>query len=162
MNVAALWNSICEKGYLVRKQEQDGLKMWQPLKNHFSCYEISGHEIDYPQINDKIFELSHDVDYLFEDTDHNAVTININGTLLTNSKESDHFVIQHLRIPKMLDYRLPLVKILQIAYNVGQASAEFEKDTYHEDVKKFYNDNRLSEINSFIDKEISLKSIVKV
>lgn len=148
MDVENLWNHVLNHGYTVRKNGLNGLEEWQPLKNLYSTYEI-GTTKNVP-INEKIKGLVQKVNYACQDKDHNDVTIEICDIKLTNSKETDHFIIQHLRIPTMLDFTLPLVKILQIAYNAGQVKAEIEKDTYHQKIVKFYEENKLSDLTTFV------------
>lgn len=160
MNVQSLWNHVLNAGYVVRKTKCDGLKMWQPFKDFYSGYEIEGYETNFPSVNAKIRELSKEVNYKSEDIDHNNVTINIGKTKLTNSKETDHFIIQHFRVPEASNYKLPLVKILQIAFNAGQAKAEFENNTYNEEIVNFYKTNKLSEVTSFISPEVASKTII--
>ena len=158
MNAQSLWNHVSNVGYVVRKNGFDGLKMWQPFKDFYSQYEIAGYE-QYVPINENIKQLTKQINYFSEDVNHEDVVIKINNIEVYNSNETDHFIIQHFRIPSMMN-RLPLVKILQIAYNVGQARAEFEKETYNGDIRKFYTENKLSEISTFIPQEISRYDIV--
>ena len=148
MDVPLLWLHLVNVGYIVRKNGYDGLQMWQPFKELYSKYSSETFEI-----SDKIKKLSNDLSYTHDET-HEDVTIKISNSILTNSKEQDHFIIQHFRIPIMLDHKLPLVKLLQIAYNVGQAKAEFEKGTYSEEITSFYKKNNLSELSTFVYQNI--------
>ena len=92
-------------------------------------------------------------------TEGHCVTIKINDIVLTNSKSVDHFIIQHLRIPTMLNYKLPLIKILQLAYNAGHVKSEFEKGTYHKDIAKFYHEHKLSEISTYLPSDVTDKLV---
>lgn len=159
MDLESLWKFVITVGYTVRKNGCNGFEMWQPLKNYFSQYEISGFRDSFSPINQKIKQLAERVRYMAHDKNHQDVEIMIYNTRLNNSKETDHFIVQHFRIP-MMSSSLPLVKILQLAYNIGQASAEFERGTYSEDIINFYKKNYLSDISTFIPSDLKNKSIV--
>jgi hypothetical protein len=161
MQVNELWNHVMRVGYTVRKNNCNGLYMWQPLKELYSKYEIEG----YPKgvkVNDRISKLSREVRYTSKDKAHENVTIMINSTQLENSAEAEHFIIQHFRIPITQEYKLQLVKVLQIAYNVGQAKAEFERGSaYNSEIESFYKKNRLGELSTFVLEEIGKGTIVQ-
>jgi hypothetical protein len=53
-----------------------------------------------------------------------------------------------------------LVKLLQIAHNVGQVESEIAKRTYSDEIVKFYNANNLGYINTFVGDKYA-KTIVK-
>jgi hypothetical protein len=160
MIVKDLWQHVLDIGYITRKTGCDGLQMWQPLKNFYSKYEIKSNnsENEVP-VNDTIKKLSEQVKYTAHDQNHDNVDVKINDTQLKNSKETDHFIIQHIRIPMTTSFKLPLVKLLQIAYNVGQAKAEFEKNTYNEGIKYFYKEHKLSDITTFVSEEVANSQI---
>jgi hypothetical protein len=132
------------------------MQMWQPLKNMYSNYKL---DTDI-QLNDSFVELTTKVHYNANDTNHEDVTIMINGSSLVNKNETDHFIIQHFRIPTMVKSPLPLVKLLQIAYNIGQAKAEFEKKTYDDRVISFYKEHKLDSLNTYIDRSLFDKPII--
>lgn len=145
MDILNLWDHLVNVGYIVRKNGYDGLKMWQPFKDMYSkCNTLIF------DVNDNVIKLSQELKYTPHDTNHENATIKIHHTLFINSKDTDHFIIQHFRIPIMLDYKLSLVKLLQIAYNVGQAKGEFEKGTYNDEIVDYYQNNKLCELPTFI------------
>lgn len=91
--------------------------------------------------------------YVFTDiTNHSDVNLIINNTHFDNTNESHHFIIQHFRIPKLEKYCLSFVKVLQIAYNIGQARAVFEKENiYGVAFQKYYETHRLGQIDTYIN-----------
>jgi hypothetical protein len=59
----------------------------------------------------------------------------------------NHFFLQTIRIPK--NNPCTLLRICQIGYNLGQLSKHL--DEFSEEAKKFYTDNNLQDISSYID-----------
>ena len=51
--------------------------------------------------------------------------------------ENYHFVLQLVRIPK--NNKLSLLRLCQIAYNIGQFTADYYKSCYTDKVKKAFN-----------------------
>jgi len=148
MDILCLWKSLVDDGYKVRKDRLDGRKMWQSYREHYSKMYQNEENLN---TNIKIFNLSQEGSYSSYDKDHEVVSIKIGDDLLLNDKETDHFIVQHFRIPIMFGHKIPLLKLLQIAYNVGQAKAEFERGTYSEGVVKYYKDNKLGELSTYIE-----------
>jgi len=159
MDLQSLWLLMSNIGYVVRKSGCNGLEMWQPFKDFYSKYEVA----DFPggvPLNESIKKLAQVIHYVNKDEKHDEVTITIASNVLHNSRDTDHFLIQHFRIPIMQKYTLPLVKILQIAYNVGQARAEIEKGTYSKAINNFYIENKLDDPSTYLDKAILAKGLV--
>ena len=64
--------------------------------------------------------------------------------------ERQHYLLQHGRII----YKNPdgsVVRLLQIAYNIGQFKVEVRRKPYTEEQMKYYRDNKLDDIWSYID-----------
>lgn len=77
-------------------------------------------------------------------------TFNYDGITLHNKKEINHFFIQHFRIPKLMNYEVSVLKLLQIAYNAGQFKAEREnKKSYSKKILNFYDKYNLDKISAF-------------
>lgn len=82
--------------------------------------------------------------------DHADSVVNIESFDVTNSIESEHFFVQHFRIPILEGMSLSECKIAQIAYNAGQFKAEREKGTYLQQVLDFYYHNKLGDFLTFV------------
>jgi hypothetical protein len=160
MKLIDLWNHVVEAGYNVRKSKCNGQNMWQPFKNLYSKYQVK----DQAKIivNNSIDDLIKQINYVKneDDSDHLNVNITVKNLLFENKIEIHHFIIQHFRIPLMEKNELSLVKLLQIAYNVGQAQSELENKTYDEHIIEFYNENKLNKLETFIDPNIANSDIV--
>jgi hypothetical protein len=63
--------------------------------------------------------------------------------------EHQHFFLQLIRIP--LKYPLDLRRLCQIAYNLGQLRAVYKDEIYTEEVKAYYEKNKLQKIESYVD-----------
>lgn len=158
IDIKSLWNHMKEIGFVVNSNNCNGLKMWQPLKKFYTnCQYDECKEI---KIDKEIKQLTSLIKYSSNDSDDESATIKIGNTTLKNTKQADHFVIQHFRIAKLHNYKLPLVKLLQIAYNAGQVESEIAKQTYSDEVVEFYKSNNLGYINTFVNNK-DTKAVVK-
>lgn len=148
MKINELWNNVIAFGYIVRMFGMDGLKMWQPIKERLNS---AG---DVPDVSfcPTIYTIAHDVNYNKHD-DHNGATVNIAGTEFLNTLETSHFLVQHFRIPTMVSEKRENIrtKLIQVAYNIGQAKAEIERGTYSSAVVEFYKSNKLNDITTFLN-----------
>lgn len=147
-----LFQSIIEYGRLVRANKLDGLESWNNIKGLFSnkttCSEskwkivrtIDG--IDTSDI-EKIYDYVHD-------------ELGMDGDDLDDKSNHDlwskkHFFLQLIRIVKN-NPTFSLVRLAQIAYNIGQLSNHIDLDAIFEgNPLIYYYSNRLNQINSYID-----------
>jgi len=169
MNINELWNSIIEYGYNIRKisiqTNNDfniGQKAWQLLKDNFSNYEF---EIDNKKHDklDCINELKGEYIKSEDDKDHENVIIKIENIILDNTKEHEHFFIQHYRISKTVDNKLSVQKLMQIAYNIGQYKATRDiNNKYDKEIIKYYEENNLDKIETYIDISKEIKIVKKI
>lgn len=65
--------------------------------------------------------------------------------------EQMHFFLQLIRIPKLNDCNI--IRLCQIAYNIGQYLADINDLIYTKEVKKYFKKNKLSDIKSYVDDE---------
>lgn len=156
-----LWMKFVDFGYNIRRQKLDGLQSWQPYKKEYSEYIFSNHK-EGILMKKKFINFLKSLSYHFTDSrEHNDVVIIFGIDIMDNKIETDHFIIQHFRIPKLENYKLSVVKFCQLAYNIGQTKAVFEfENVYDDSVKKFYYQNQLDSIETYfenIDDEIILK-----
>ncbi len=145
-----IWNEVKLIGYNVRIRDLNGLTEWQPLKVKYSVYVLAdGKKL---KVSNKICQLVSQY-YMVDmkDDDHVDSKIKINETILINSKDVDHFIIQHFRIPKMSDYNLSILKFAQIAYNAGQYEASKQQGVYDQIINDFYTENNLGLPETFLD-----------
>ena len=120
-----LWNELIDIGYTVRSQKQDGMAAWQPYKSKYANFNLEGYETGIP-IKESFVKLIESLNYKFNDViEQTDVKLVINGQIYDNTVETNHFLIQHFRIPKLEKYRLSVVKVLQLAYNIGQLKVVF-------------------------------------
>jgi hypothetical protein len=143
-------------GYKIRMNNKDGLAGWQSLKAKYTKCTFNGIFVPTTlSIKQSFKDLVQNVQYTVPagDTDHASPTIKIGNELLSNQKPEQHFLIQLFRIPVMGNYLLPIVKIMQIAYNLGQFQACVNQKKYTQEIVDFYRNNRLFDLNTFIDSE---------
>ena len=99
------------------------------------------------EIIDRAYRANH------RDVDHTEVTFTdpVRGlfVVLSNTVESEHFFIQHFRIPAMENYVLSEKKYAQIAYNAGQFLADRENGKYSQEIMDYYDLLCLGEWQTF-------------
>lgn len=87
----------------------------------------------------------------------------IGGIELVGKNLPDHFFTQLIRIPSLyydapgdmnniseIKY-IPFVKVIQIAYNIGQYSYEISKGTQDKTIVEFFNKHSLNRIETYVD-----------
>jgi hypothetical protein len=168
MNTNELWNSIVEYGYNVRKiiiQTNNGInigqKAWQLLKDDFSNYDFEMDSIKYEKL-DCINLLKGEYIKQDSDKDHELVQIKINDMTLNNTKEIDHFFIQHFRIAITVNNKLSVQKLMQIAYNVGQFKASRENNMYNSELVQYYDKNELDKLKTYISNSDKITVLKKI
>ena len=120
MDLQQLWKEYVNIGFSVRQSKENGLVAWQPHKAMFSTAEYASIKI---ALRHEIIQFINSLVYTNMDPELNDVVFKINGVSVNNTIETDHFLIQHFRIPILVNFELSLVKFLQLAYNVGQFKA---------------------------------------
>lgn len=140
-----VWSVFVHFGYQVRKGNLDGRAGWQLCKSFFK--DRFTQEIIV--INDQIKALV-DQYYTSAGEDDKDSSFNCLGVQLKNDVETQHFFIQHFRIPRLGNYKLTLLQLFQIAYNVGQFKAECEKNSYDPRIISFYQQHKLDQLSAFV------------
>ena len=163
-----LWNKTMDYGYEVRKSKKDGLESWQPLKKEYANYFIKGYDEGIP-VNESFNKIMKKIKYQIgsDEKEHTDVMVSI-GKETVDNLDKNHFFVQHFRIPVLEKNKLPVleknklsvVKVLQIAYNAGQYKAEAEKKNYPTTILEFYDENKLNDIETFIDPKIANMEIM--
>ena len=152
------WDEVKMIGYNTRINNEDGLKNWQPMKEKYKKYILDNNN-DIPiksiikKITDKYYKIGDDLD------EHTKSHFKIKDETVANEIERNHFFIQHFRIPILSNYKLSVLKFLQIAYNAGQYKAMNELEPYSENVNKFYKKYKLGEANRFVSNKYLRKNI---
>jgi hypothetical protein len=142
-----LWDQMVKHGYDVKSKDKDGLAEWQPYKKLYGTYFLDN--IDGIDIDNHIRYLCGKY-YKPGGKDDEESVFEYDDLKLENVVDINHFFVQHCRIPKLMDYKVSVLKLLQIAYNAGQFKAEREnKDSYDQKILDFYDDNDWININSF-------------
>ena len=144
-----LFNFTIEYGKFVRKFKLDGLKSWKKLKDilkdNEDCIENCEWELEASEIEAMY-------NYIYN-------TLGMKGEDSDDQKSADwekfHFFLQLARIPK--NNTISLTRICQIAYNIGQKSCE----TYSECAEKYFEENKLGELESYVENCNFVKSLPK-
>ena len=144
--IVDLWNEAFAVGLATRRAGKCGLSAWQPLKRKYSNLYSTCDLVNKPNIQ-HVMVRRYVVDR--DDTDHTNAKLAVGGRFLYNTVEIHHFVIQHVRIPTMMDFKLSVVKLCQIAYNAGQFAAVREAGGYDDTITAFYDEERLGDIATY-------------
>jgi hypothetical protein len=141
-----LWEITINYGYNTRKNKKDGLESWNYYKKL-----IPDCKIEWKDTSKNIYINLQDL----------GVNADDNETLsgMTREKwERHHYLIQHGRII----YNNPsgsLVRLLQIAYNIGQFRVELEKKIYPIEQLQYYILHELNKVTTYISDIILDKNI---
>lgn len=150
VSLQEVWTSVEKIGYQTRISKSNGLEAWRQIKNDFSTNPIIGKTVS------KILQTINEQCYHNQDSEHELVTFtflnNHQQTItLDNSIDSEHFFIQHFRIPIMLKYQLTYQKFAQIAYNAGQFRASRDMNCYSSDICLFYDKYQLNKYEIYVE-----------
>jgi len=130
-------------GREVRKSGKNGQELWQPIKKKY------GSNPTGVAIKTTFQELSKQHYFVpSTDTDHSTSVVRIDGGTLRNTDLPDHFLVQLFRIPCMEQYDVPIYKLLQMAFNIGQ----FLESEYDPSVVSFFNDNQLGQFDTYVNR----------
>jgi hypothetical protein len=145
LSMRGIWARMIDMGYNTRKTKANGLAIWQIHKA-----EYSRHSNTKIPLNPAFIDFVKKLNYRVTTEDHTDVILNIVGFQLDNRIETEHFFIQHFRIPIMENFELSFVKIAQLAYNIGQARAVMELEKYYNpELVQFYVKHKLDDIMTY-------------
>lgn len=139
-----LWESIIKYGYRTRISNLNGIKRWNLVKEIFPDYSI-----EWKNDTDKIYNDIINLGVVSTETSDNSGLSHIEW-------ERHHYLLQHGRII----HKNPegsLIRLLQIGFNIGQFKAENERKPYNDKLLKYYNDNNLDNISTYIEIKIDNK-----
>ena len=145
------FNKAILDGYDTRQKRANGLVGWQTYKAQFEKTVIAGFETGIP-VKQAILDLFRQVYQAdIDDKDHAKAKMIIGSVEMTNTIESNHFFIQHARIPLMAGNKISVLKLLQIAYNAGQFAAERESENvYDATILEFYDSSKLAQLATYV------------
>lgn len=152
-NILMLWEYMINVGYDVYHNKRNGYDEWQIWKSILSNMKLPNY--DNLDINQNIIKIIKD--HLIIKNDKNEYVdccfYTKQFNICNNEKEIYHFFIQMFRISLMSNYRLSLLKLLQIAYNIGQYNAARIKKEYIDDINNFFDEHNLGNLETFINKK---------
>ena len=146
-NLYKLFNKFIKFGFKVRSLKLNGLEEWRNKSKNLSEDNIVGNwkTSRVTANNEIIYGLDNIYDYVYN-------TLNMKGEdedTFNPHREEHHFLLQLVRLPKKNTCNKK--KIAQIGYNIGQFMACVGSGNYSSDAIKFFHDNKLTRLNSFID-----------
>jgi len=141
-----LWDTVILTGQTVRSSNSDGYQQWQPLKTLYEQITIVKFSVkeSHKEAVEKFLKPGNDL--------LNYVDCSINnGNFMVKNQDAGHFFVQLYRICLMEKFELSLVKLMQIAYNIGQFVASVKLGEYPDEVVDYFFQNRLDKIDTYID-----------
>ena len=150
-----LFSLVKNYGYIVRSNELHGLDSWNEIKSILSkirCDELVW-SMTLVNLENKQLDINGAYNYIYN-------TLQMKGEDDESEKsnpnwEKYHFFLQLVRIPKN-NRDCNLVRLCQIAYNLGQLSAVYDDEVYTPNVKHFYTINNLNEMNTYTNSSCSI------
>ena len=158
-----LFSLVKNYGYIVKSNELDGLKNWNAIKYYLSSISCDGLKwsIILKDLENKTLDINGAYNYIY-------TTLNMKGEdneeeIRNNNWEKFHFFLQLARIPKN-NKDCNLVRLCQIAYNLGQLSAVYNDVVYTRDVKQFFTINKLDKLSTYTRSScvISIKNLESI
>jgi hypothetical protein len=152
-----LFEAVVEYGKQVRQRKLNGFDMWGEIKTKFSdetgqCKWNIDRTINAELVSDldAIYNYIHDDLGMAGDDDKDIVE---EGDADYDAKhalwENRHFFLQLIRIAKKNE--CSLMRLMQVAYNVGQFQADLDNPIYTEKVKNFYDANKMGSLHSYVN-----------
>jgi hypothetical protein len=145
-------------GKIVRKNNLNGLDSWNKMKTLLLAIRCDClvWNIKLKKFNgDDITSIKDAYNYVQDDLGMRGED---NQTEKCNPNwEKFHFFLQLVRIP----YNNPdcnLVRLAQVAYNLGQLSAVYDDAVYTKEVKKFYTMNNLNKMSTYTDSSCDIRT----
>jgi hypothetical protein len=153
-----LFNLVKNYGEIVRTKKLNGQDSWNEMEKLLltiiPCDGLTW-SINLVNLDEKHIDGLENTYYYVHDT---LGMIGENTDPRDNNWEKFHFFLQLVRIPfKNRDCNL--VKLAQVAYNLGQLSIEYKDDiVYTPKVKRFYEMNNLGEMSTYTKSSCDLSA----
>jgi hypothetical protein len=135
-----LWDAIIKYGHEIRSSNKDGFAGWVAIKQKLTPFDF---KLEWTEAS-KLFAKELEARGV-----NNSDSFETSGLATHELWEKNHFLFQHGRIIRNSP-EATLVRLLQIAYNVGQFNAENEKNKYSSELLAFYHTNKLDKLTTFI------------
>jgi hypothetical protein len=130
-----LWDVLINYGYETRIKNKDGLDRWNFVKKLFPDFKI-----EWTNFSKTIYQDLLDLGVIEDEA----------GSGLSHEDwERHHYLLQHGRIIHN-NPEGSLVRLMQIAYNIGQFRAEQEKKVYPVKQLTYYRSHKLEKLNTYI------------
>ncbi len=148
--VEKLWESVYDYGFYVRNNGVDGLHGWNNIKVLLEKY---NQQIEWlPEALTRYDEITSK--FNIKDDEKNDDWTNEQK----QEWEITHFFFQHARIPeKNKKEKATLLRFMQIAYNAGQLSSEWNNKYNTEDRKEYYQMHNLKSYLSYVSYNVITK-----
>ncbi len=139
--VEQLWDKVFEYGLFVRKNKIDGLSAWNKIKTILQKYNKNCEWLPeaikrYDEMKSKFNIVDNEKESSWSDEEK-------------KEWEETHFFFQHSRIPHGTP-NANLLKLMQIAYNAGQFTAEKNKKSYSKNKLDYYEEHHLNSYLSYV------------
>jgi len=136
-----LFSEVKQYGKYTRSNKLDGLTQWNKLKGIF---QESRNKVKWnPDVKRIFVEMRSDLklqECMDEVKDKDIW-------------EKHHFYLQHARVPTLNYNDASLNRLMQIAYNAGQFEAMRDDEFYDDEKKRYYANNKLGNIETYMDKD---------
>ena len=156
-----LFNEVVDYGFQVRTKKLNGLNLWNAIKSDFNTdsgnckwiltvnipNDASDEDIEENDLN-KIYDFYHDV-LGMRGGDEDSEKLDANDKKGKKEWEKYHFFLQLARIPKNND--CSMLRLMQVAYNIGQLKAVMETGFYSKDARTFLDENNLTKLDTYVD-----------
>jgi len=136
-----LWEEFIQYGYNIRLKAKDGKLAWDSVK------------VLIPDLKIEWIEKSKTFYTMLGSLGVNLSESPEEAKMSKDKWERHHYLLQHGRIVHTNpNEKATLVRLLQIAYNIGQFKRELEKELYTPEQLKFYINNDLNKVTTYIEK----------
>lgn len=137
--IVNLWEELINFGYNVRKNNKDVKLAWAEVKKILP--EV---QFEWTNKSEKFYNELVDLGLSKADTPEAA-------GLVQSIWERQRFLLEHGRII-LINPKGSLLRLLQIAYNVGLFKFELEKQLYLPEQMRYYIVNELNKITTYVEK----------
>jgi hypothetical protein len=144
MNLNDNFNESLLFGFDIRKNNEDGKTGWRKIEEKYLSSD------GYIDLSENYKNILNSINITYSDEQLRDLKLSFDDIVISNSVESEHFIIQIFRIPILYKNILPYVKFMQIAYNIGQMIACMNENMYSQKIVNFIKKNKLLDIETFI------------
>lgn len=151
-----LFKNVIKYGYFVRKNKLDGLKYWNKLKifvneNFDKTIEGDWNITIVTNDGNTLDEIDNIYDYFHDDLGMKGEEDDEKN----ENWEKYHFFLQLIRIPKK--NKIDLIRLLQIAYNIGQFYSERKEGNYNEECLQVFDENNMQKHLSYTKSKVIIE-----